>query len=56
MRTTGEFGAKNHLTAPLEARFDRAEAHAAAEGLRAASKGQTLRGLTLEELINGGRR
>jgi prevent-host-death family protein len=42
--------------APLEGSFDRARARAAAEGLRAGSKGQTLGGLTLKELISEGRR
>ena len=41
---------------PLEAGFNRAKARAAAEGLKAASKGQTLAGLTLKELISEGRR
>jgi prevent-host-death family protein len=41
---------------PLETGFNRAKARAAAEGLRAASKGQTLGDLTLEELISEGRR
>jgi prevent-host-death family protein len=40
--------------APLESGFNRAKARAAADGLRAASKGQTLGGLTLEELMAGG--
>ncbi len=43
------------LTA-LESGFNRARARIAAEGLRAASKGQTLGGLTLKELISEGRR
>ena len=42
--------------APLESGFNRAKARAAADGLRAASKGQTLGGLTLKELIDEGRR
>lgn len=42
--------------APLETGFNRAKARAAAEGLRAASKGQTLGGLSLKELIGEGRR
>ena len=42
--------------APLETGFNRAKARAAAEGLRAASKGQTLGGLTLKELISEGQR
>jgi prevent-host-death family protein len=40
----------------LEAGFNRAKARAAAEGLRAASKGQTLGGLSLKDLISEGRR
>jgi prevent-host-death family protein len=36
--------------------FDRAKAKRAAEGLRAASKGATLGGLSLKELIGEGRR
>ena len=36
---------------PIESGFDRAQAQRAAEGLRAASKGQTLGGLSLQELI-----
>ena len=36
--------------------FDRAKARLAADGLRAASKGQTLGGLALKDLINEGRR
>ena len=36
--------------------FDRAKARRAADGLRAASKGQALGGLSLEELIREGRR
>lgn len=39
-----------------EAGFDRAKAERAAEGLRVASKGQTLGGLSLKELISEGRR
>jgi prevent-host-death family protein len=42
--------------APLHTGFDRARARAAAEGLRAASKGQTLDGLSLKALISEGRR
>jgi len=42
--------------APLENGFNRAKARAAADGLRAASKGQTLDGLTLKALIGEGRR
>ena len=41
---------------PAEPGFDRARARRAAAGLRAASKGQTLGGLTLRELIGEGRR
>jgi len=36
--------------------FDRAKARLAADGLRAASKGQTLGGLSLKALISEGRR
>ena len=36
--------------------FDRAKARRAADGLRAASKSQTLGGLSLKELISEGRR
>jgi prevent-host-death family protein len=36
--------------------FDRAKARRAADGLRAASKGVTLGGLSLKELIDEGRR
>jgi prevent-host-death family protein len=42
--------------APFESGFNRAKAKAAADGLRAASRGQTLGGLTLKELISEGRR
>lgn len=42
--------------APLENGFNRARARAAADGLRAASKGQTLDGQTLKALIGEGRR
>ena len=42
--------------APLETGFNRAKAKAAAEGLRAANKGQTLGGLVLKDLISEGRR
>jgi prevent-host-death family protein len=42
--------------APLETGFNRAKARAAADGLRVASKGQTLGGLTLKELVSEGRR
>jgi prevent-host-death family protein len=41
---------------PLEMGFNRAKARAAADGLRAASKGQTLGGLSLKDLISEGRR
>lgn len=41
---------------PAEPGFDRARARRAAEGLRSASKGQTLSGLPLKELISEGRR
>lgn len=40
----------------IEPGFDRAKARQAADGLRQASKGQTLGGLTLKELISEGRR
>lgn len=36
--------------------FDRAKARRATDGLRAASKGQTLGGLSLKELVGEGRR
>lgn len=42
--------------APLDDGLNRARARAAADGLRAASKGQTLGGLKLKDLINEGRR
>jgi prevent-host-death family protein len=42
--------------APLTGGLNQAKARAAAEGLRAASKGQTLGGLTLKALIAEGRR
>lgn len=42
--------------APLEGGFSRVKARAAADGLRDASKGLTLGGLTLKELITEGRR
>lgn len=42
--------------APLETGFNRAKARAAAEGLREASKGLTLGGVTLKALIQDGRR
>ena len=41
---------------PTETGFDRARARRAAEGLRAASRGQTLGGLTLRELTSEERR
>ncbi len=41
---------------PMEHGFNRAKARTAAEGLRAASKGQALGGITLKELISEGRR
>ena len=41
---------------PAESGFDRAKARKAAEGLRAASKGQTLGGLSLKDLVGEGRR
>jgi prevent-host-death family protein len=41
---------------PLDNGFNRAKARAAAEGLRLASKGQTLGDLTLKALISEGRR
>ena len=41
---------------PVEPGFDRAKARRAAECLGAASKGQTLGGLSLKELISEGRR
>ncbi len=41
---------------PADAGFDRAKARRAADGLRAASKGQTLGGLSLRTLIDEGRR
>ncbi len=40
---------------PVEDGFDRAKARAAADGLRAASKGQRLDGLALGDLIRTGR-
>ena len=39
-----------------DAGFDRAKARKAAEGLRAASKGQILGGLSLKDLVAEGRR
>ena len=41
---------------PAEPGFDRAKARRAAAGLRSASKGQTLGGLSIKELIGEGRR
>ena len=41
---------------PAEPGFDRTRARRAAEGLRAASKGQTLGGISLKELVAEGRR
>ncbi len=41
---------------PIEAGFNKERARRAAEGLRATSKGLTLGGLTLKELIGEGRR
>jgi prevent-host-death family protein len=41
---------------PSDAGVDSAKARQAAEGLRAASKGQTLDGMSLKELVNEGRR
>ncbi len=41
--------------APLEGGFDRAKARAAAEGLRAASKGLSLGGISIKDLISEGR-
>ena len=41
---------------PLETGVNRARARAAADGLRAASKGQTLGGISLKALIEEGRR
>jgi prevent-host-death family protein len=41
--------------APIETGFDRAKALRAAAGLRAASRGQTLGGIGLKDLINEGR-
>ena len=40
----------------VNAGIDHAKARKAAEGLRAASKGQTLGGLSLKDLVNEGRR
>jgi prevent-host-death family protein len=42
--------------APIETGFDRAKARRAAQGLLAASKGQTLGGISLKALIAEGRR
>ncbi len=41
---------------PAEPGFDRAKARRAADGLRAASAGLTLGGLSLKELVSEGRR
>ena len=41
---------------PIEVAFNRDKARKVADGLRAASKGLTLGGLTLKELIAEGRR
>ena len=41
---------------PADAGFNRAKARAAAAGLREASKGLSLDGLTIRELIDEGRR
>ncbi len=41
---------------PAEPGFDRAKARRAADGLREASKGLTLGGVSIKELINEGRR
>ena len=41
---------------PAETGFDRAKARRAADGLLEASKGLTLGGISLKELINEGRR
>ena len=41
---------------PAEPGFDRAKARRAADGLRAASKGQTLGGVSVRDLIDEGRR
>jgi prevent-host-death family protein len=40
---------------PLEPRFDREKASRAADGLLKASKGLSLRGLKIKDLINEGR-
>ena len=42
--------------APADVGFNRSKAMKAAEGLRAASKGRTLGGLSLKELVSEGRR
>lgn len=42
--------------APIEMGINSAKARLAAEGLRTTSKGQTLAGLSLKELISDGRR
>lgn len=41
---------------PAEPGFDRAKARRAADGLRAASKGQKLGGVSVRDLIDEGRR
>lgn len=41
---------------PAETGFNRDKARRAAEGLRTASKGQTLGGLSIRDLIDEGRR
>ncbi len=41
---------------PAEPGFDRVKARRAAEGLRLASKGQTLGGLSIRDLVDAGRR
>lgn len=41
---------------PVDIGFDRGKARRAADGLRAASKGLSLGGLSLKELISEGRR
>ena len=42
--------------APLEGGFNRAKARAAADGLRTASKGLSLGGVSIKDLISEGRR
>ncbi len=41
---------------PAETGFDRAKARRAADGLRSASKGQTLGGLSIRDSVGQGRR